>query len=257
MRAETLSLLCNPYKGEPFKREGDTLVGIASGQTFPIRQGIPVILDQPSQALKNRFSQGLYNLTAFAYDPVVHWSSKLKVSSEEAIRSDYIASFNIQSGQLVFESSVGTASNTLYLPPHADYYGQDISWSILRVAQRKLKKAGREIELFQGDGAYIPFRDSTFDLVFQMGSLQFYADPFRAVSEMARLAKPGTTIHILDEVGGAIRTLKRLPAHAKFASDKETAVKAMPRLVPHSMQEIDSQILPGGDFYALTFQKPG
>jgi hypothetical protein len=30
----------------------------------------------------------------------------------------------------------------------------------------------------------------------------------------------------------------------------------MPRLVPHSMGEINSVILPGGDFYALTFQKP-
>ena len=257
MRPETLALLCNSYKGEPFKREGDTLVGVVSGQTFPIRQGIPVILDKPSHTAKNRFSQRLYDLTAFAYDPVVTWSSKLKLSSEEAIRQGYIASFNIQPGQLVFESSIGTASNILLLPDHAAYYGQDISWGMLKAAQRKFQKTGREIELFQGDGAYIPFRDGTFDLVFQMGSLQFYADPFRGVSEMARVAKPGTTIHILDEISGAIRTLKRLPAHVKYATDGETAVKAMTRLVPHSMQAIKSETLPGGDFYALTFQKPG
>ena len=39
MKLETLSMLCNPYKGEPFKLVDDTLVGVASGQSFPIRNG--------------------------------------------------------------------------------------------------------------------------------------------------------------------------------------------------------------------------
>ena len=37
---------------------------------------------------------------------------------------------------------------------------------------------------------------------------------------------------------------------------KEQASKSMTRLVPQSMQDIESEILPGGDFYALRFRKP-
>ena len=54
MRPETLDLLCNPYKGEPFRQEGDTLVGVASGQRFDIRDGIPVILEAGSLPRKAR-----------------------------------------------------------------------------------------------------------------------------------------------------------------------------------------------------------
>lgn len=256
MQKNTLSLLCNPYLGEPFKLEGDYLIGIASGQKFPIVNGIPMIYYHKSHSWNNKWNRWQHDRSAFAYDTIMKWGDLLKINSEEIVRKTYIQNFNIKSGDKVLETAIGTANNLNYLPAHGDYFGQDISIQMLKIAQRKVRKSDREIELFQGDGAYIPFQDNTFDLVFQMGGLQFYEDPFRGVSEMARTAKNGTTIHILDEVRGAMKMLKGMPAHEKYSHKADTAVKAMARLVPHSMQSISSGIIQNSNFYYLRFDKP-
>ena len=256
MRADTLELLCNPYTGEPFKLVDNMLVGVASGQSFPIRQGIPVIHDPTHHPWRVRWNRFLYDLYALMYDRIMDWSEILKSSSEASIRREYIANLPVASGYKILECATGTASNLLQLPLQGEYYAQDLSWQMLVRGQQKLENAGRSAELFQGDGAFLPFRNQTFDLVFQMGALQFYTDPFKGVSEMARVAKPGAQVHIIDEVRGAIRTLRRLPAHAHHAKGKTIAVKATAVLVPPSMQEIETEILPGGDFYALRFTTP-
>lgn len=256
MRAETLAMLCNPFTGEPFKLVNDQLFGVASGQSFPIRQGIPVILDSAHTPWHSRRQRWLYDGYALVYDQLMDWSEKLHSSSEASIRREYIAQLPISVGDKVLECATGTASNLLHLPSTGEYYAQDLSWQMLVRAQRKLIDAGRTAELFQGDGAYLPFRDQSFDLVFQMGALQFYADPFRGVSEMARVAKPGVKVFIIDEVEGAIRLLRRLPAHAKHAKAASMAVNAISVLVPPSMQQVNTKMLPGRDFYVLSFTKP-
>lgn len=249
-------MLCNPFTGEPFKRQGEQLIGVASGQSFPIRQGIPVIFNSDDQPWRNRWYRRLYDAQAGIYDRLMQWSDTLGSSSEEKLRRQVISSLPVQPGDKVLECAAGTASNLLHLPAHGKYYAQDISWAMLQRAADKLEAHKRQAELFQCDGAALPFRNNSFDLVFQMGALQFFGDPFLAVSEMARVARPGSMVHLIDEVRGARRTLRRLPAHARYASSKAGAVRAMVRLVPHSMQEVDTEVLPGGDFYRLRFRKP-
>lgn len=249
-------MLCNPFTGEPFKRQGDRLVGVASGQTFPIRQGIPVILNPADQPRRNRWYRRLYDAQAGIYDRLMQWSDILASSSEEKLRREVITKLPVQPGNKVLECAAGTTSNLLQLPTHGHYYAQDISWRMLQRAASKLQVHDRQAELFQCDGAALPFRNNSFDLVFQMGALQFFGDPFRAVSEMARVARRGSIVHLIDEVRGARRTLRRLPAHTHYASSKSGAVRAIVRLVPQSMQEVGTEILPGGDFYLLRFRKP-
>ncbi|MDH5507924.1 MAG: methyltransferase domain-containing protein [Anaerolineae bacterium] len=257
MKTETLPLLCNPYAGEPFKLEDKNLVGIASGSKFPIRNGIPVILDKPSYTTRNRWSRGCYDLLSAAYDPVLALGDRINLAADQSVRREHIQNLRVSPGDMVLETAMGTGSNFLHLPEYGKYYGVDLSFQMLRRAQSKLAANGRQAELFNCDGAYLPFRDSIFDLVFQMGGLQFYGDPFRGVSEMARVAKPGARIVIIDEVSGARRMLKRMPAHARYAQDSSSAIKAMPRLVPHSMTQISSSPIANGQFYSLIFSKPG
>jgi ubiquinone/menaquinone biosynthesis C-methylase UbiE len=132
----------------------------------------------------------------------------------------------------------------------------DISFPMLKQAQRKARKANRQIELVQADCGYIPFCDERFDLVFQMGGLQFVSAPFKAISEMARVARPGAMIHIIDEVRGAIQLLRKMPAHQKYATP-DKIIEGIKRLVPHSMANISSNKIPNTNFYALSFQRPG
>ena len=256
MRIENLPLLCNPYVGEPFKIEKGFLVGVMTGKKFPIINGIPLIYDASNHSKKNNRNRWLHDRSAFAYDAVVSWGEKLKINSENTVRENYIRSLKINSGDRVLETAIGTGTNLAYLPHDIDFFGHDLSIQMLKIAQKNGDKQSRTLELFQGDGAFLPFRDETFDHVFQMGGLQFYEDPFKGVSEMVRTAKSGTTIHILDEISGAMRMLKKMPAHAKYADQPQRTVDAMPRLVPHSMRSIESGSIENSNFYFLRFEKP-
>ena len=247
--------MCNPYMGEPLIRKGDELIGAASQQRFTIRDGIPVILSEEGLAGRNRGSKLIYDLSAWTYDAVVTLGDSVGLNTEGRVRRDYIASLDLSPGDLVLETAVGTASNLAYLPEGIDLYGLDISFPMLKRAQRKAQKANRQIELVQADCGFIPFCNERFDLVFQMGGLQFVSAPFKAISEMARVARPGAMIHIIDEMRGAIQLLSKMPAHQKYATP-EKIIDGVKRLVPHSMINIQSQAIPNTHFYALRFQRP-
>jgi ubiquinone/menaquinone biosynthesis C-methylase UbiE len=255
MRPETVKLMCNPYKGEPLIRQGNRLVGIASQQEFIIREGIPVILAEEGRAGRNRGSKLNYDLTAWLYDPIVSLGDRIGLNTELRVRREYIARMQINSGAKVLETAVGTASNLDYLPGEIDFFGLDISFPMLQRAQMKARRANRPVELVQADCGFIPFCDETFDCVFQMGGLQFVSAPFKAISEMARVARPGAVVHIIDEVRGALHTLARMPAHRKYAS-REKIIDGVKRLVPHGMIDVRSQLIPDTHFYALSFQRP-
>jgi ubiquinone/menaquinone biosynthesis C-methylase UbiE len=247
--------MCNPYFGEPFKREGDFLIGILSGFKYPIRDGIPVIIEYEGSKKQNLISKLAYGSLAFAYDPIVKAGEIIGVNTEKIVRQNFIGQLEINAGDKVLETATGTGSNIQFLPPHGEYYGLDLSYPLLKRAQKKLSEFPF-LELVQADGAYVPFRDNTFDLVFHMGGIQFYGDPFRGVSEMARVAKPGTTVHVIDEISGAARTLRRLPAHRRYSVSKEKALEGIKHLVPQSMEDIDCSPIQDTDFYALSFKKP-
>ena len=256
MQNKTLELLCNPYKGEPFKREGNQLIGVVSGQTYPIRDGIPQIIRKQANIGRSKSSKIIYDLSAFVYDTVLKLGDITHINAEGILRREYIQNLKLPPNAKILEVAAGTAENLKYLPTDTNYFALDISFQMLKQAKKKAKKLNRNIECIQAEGSYIPFRDDTFDLVIQMGGLQFYTDPFKGVSEMARVAKQGTTIHIMDEVSGAQRTLAPHPAHTKYSKTTEKAVNGMTRLVPHSMKTASSSIFPNTDFYILTFHKP-
>lgn len=246
--------MCNPYQGEPLIRKGNQLIGSASQQQFEIRDGIPVILADEGLAGRNRGSKLIYDLTAWSYDAIVTLGDKLGLNTEGRVRQEVIGAMAFSPGDRVLETAVGTASNLLHLPEDIDFYGLDISFPMLKQAQRKAIKANRQIELVQADCGYIPFCDERFNVVFQMGGLQFISAPFKAISEMARVAKPGATIQIIDEVRGAIQILSKMPAHQKYATP-DKIIDGVKRLVPHSMINVQSRAIPDTHFYSLSFQR--
>jgi ubiquinone/menaquinone biosynthesis C-methylase UbiE len=255
MRPETLSLLRNPYTGERLRLGNNALVGEESNQTFPIQEGIPNFISQKHLHGRSRWYRRFYDSIAFAYDQAVNFGDRLNFNSEGFIRKEYIGKLQINSGDKVLETALGTASNLLFLPPYGDYYGVDISWQMLKRAKNILYRRERTAELFQADGAYLPFKDHSFDVVFHMGGLQFYSDPYRGVNEMARVAKRGTTIHILDEE----RSVGGIMGRSLASSDPDTtrhSLSDLRRLVPSGMKNVQSNLLFDRDFFVLTFYKP-
>jgi SAM-dependent methyltransferase len=154
------------------------------------------------------------------------------------------------------EIGIGAGYSTRYLPSEVDHIGIDLSWNMLKKAKKNMLSAKRDPKLIQALSEYVPIKDNTIDVVFQIGTLQFTEDPFKAVSEMARVAKPGSIIYILDEIRGGMKIFKRSPAHGMHVKSPQDLIKELHRLVPHSMLEIQAKPLSGDQFYQLQFRKP-
>jgi ubiquinone/menaquinone biosynthesis C-methylase UbiE/uncharacterized protein YbaR (Trm112 family) len=257
MRPESLSIMCNPNTGERLslvEGKNESLVGIESGQSFPIFNGIPSFILSIPTSQRNRFWGLAYDQLAFAYDTIINLGGKIRVGTENIVRREEIASMPINPGWKVLEIAVGTCSNFLYLPQGADLFGVDISIKMLRRGQNKLSRRGCTAELIHADAQSLPFINHSFDIVYQMGGLQFMDDPYRSVCEMVRVSKHGTKISIFDEVRSIERTLKRL-AQKTTRSLSGAIVEDLVHLLPPGMQEINARILPSGEFYSLTFTK--
>ncbi len=111
----------------------------------------------------------------------------------------------------ILEVGIGTGANLplIYrrLPPGVpvELWGLDLSLEMLRDAQRRIRHMdyrstdGSHIRLMLGDAHTLPFADSVFDRVFHVGGIAGFNDPRAALSEMARVARPGTPIVVVDE----------------------------------------------------------
>jgi len=71
----------------------------------------------------------------------------------------------------------------------------DISWSVMRLAERKALEAGVRFEMICGDARNLsPFPDRSFDAVLLLGPLYHIVDPEgrkQAISEARRVLRPG------------------------------------------------------------------
>lgn len=251
-----VDILCNPYLGEPFKKSGNQLIGIASGHKYQIKDNIPVIIDPSYLTIRNKFNNLVYDISAGLYERLLSIGDRINYSQDISTNKEFIQELNLFPGQKILELGIGTGHSTNYFPPDIEHIGIDISWNMLQKAKRNMHKANREPRLIQALAEYVPIKDNSIDMVFQVGTLQFTEDPFKVVSEMARVAKQGSTIYILDEINGGMKIFRRSPAHGMHVNSPTDLIKELPRLVPHSMIDIKSQALPGGHFYQLQFTKP-
>ena len=73
----------------------------------------------------------------------------------------------------------------------ANVHALDASRPFLEEAARLAARDGVNLTLVQGDAHALPFPDARFDLVTVGASLNEFADPARAVAEIARVLRPG------------------------------------------------------------------
>ena len=107
-------------------------------------------------------------------------------------------------GEEVLDIGCGTGSLTIAvkaaLGTSGTVHGIDASSEMIELAQRKAKKAGRELDFRVGLAEKLPFADRTFDLV--MCQLAIHHLPgdlkLRAFKEMYRVLKPNGRCVIID-----------------------------------------------------------
>jgi ubiquinone/menaquinone biosynthesis C-methylase UbiE len=266
MDKHALSLLCDPATHErlelfreprPHGGEQIFLVNPHSGQRFPIREGIPCFLEPSEVSGPNRKYQKLYDRIAPGYDAAARLYSFFSRQSLEQMRRGYLDEIEMKETGRVLEVSVGTGLNIPFFPRKVEFYGLDISWGMLRKCRRNLTRWRRAAHLFLGAAEALPFQDEVFDAVFHFGGINFFSDRSRAITEMIRVARPGTKIVISDETESHVkRQYERVPFVRRYFRNRKETVSAPIELVPASMLDVRLKEFREGRIYCLTFRKP-
>jgi len=265
MKHETVALLCRPGTYEPLRlatapgAEGsapEVLVGVHSGEIFPIRDGIPLLLDTSKVTGFNQTYQRFYNRVAGLYDGAIRLYANLAGRGEQHFREEYLRELDVRDGGRVLEVSIGTGANLPFFPAKADYFGLDLSWGMLKKCQKNLKKWQLEAELVLGNAEGLPFFDESFDVVFHVGGINAFNDRAKAILEMIRVARAGTKIAIVDESAKLMESFSWVPSVRKWLQGHADRFSAPVGLVPTAMRDVQVKAIARGNMYCLTFRKP-
>jgi ubiquinone/menaquinone biosynthesis C-methylase UbiE len=260
-RTETVALLRSPYTADRLhavRADGREELVSTSGEAFPIRDGIPLLIKAEALTGSNLKYNRLYETIAGFYDDTQRVACALAGMNRREHFMAYMRFVEARPGDSVLETSVGTGLNYKYLPRGTKLFGLDLSPAMLAYCQANLRRWEMDAELFQGNAETLPFADESFDVVYHSGGINFFNDRAKAIREMIRVAKPGSRILIADETEKHVQeAYEKFPVTGRFFKNRKQAVTVPVDLVPPEMQETHVEILWGGRFYALTFRKPG
>jgi len=108
---------------------------------------------------------------------------------------EVIEGLNLRPGNRVLEVGVGTGIALDAYPPYAHVVAIDPSADMLERAKKRVAENGwGHIELKQGDALNLDYPDNSFDYVTSFHVLTVVPDPYRMLSEMVRVCKPGGRI---------------------------------------------------------------
>jgi ubiquinone/menaquinone biosynthesis C-methylase UbiE len=108
----------------------------------------------------------------------------------------------------VLEVAVGTGRNLPFYPDGTRLTGVDWSPAMLAIARRRAADLGLEVDLRQGDAQALDFPDASFDTVLCARGLCANPDDRRAVTEMARVLRPGGRLLLVDHVAASASALR-------------------------------------------------
>jgi ubiquinone/menaquinone biosynthesis C-methylase UbiE len=197
----------------------------------------------------------MYEMIGGFYDDIQRVYCALKGFDRDAYFRSYMNLLEVKPGDTVLETSVGTGLNFKYLPRGVKLSGLDISPEMLLNCQANLGRWKLDADLFLSNAESLPFADSSFDVVFHVGGINFFNDRAKAIREMIRVAKPGTLLLIADETEKHVKEVYEKTPGGLY-KDRKQPVSAPIDLVPPEMQEVHVTELRDGQFYALTFRKP-
>jgi SAM-dependent methyltransferase len=123
---------------------------------------------------------------------------RLEAQARLAPISSHMKYLPIKSGMSVLDAGCGSGSMTRQIAaaePGANVVGVDLREPYLDFARRKAESENLTNTTFEkGDVCALPFPNATFDIVWHKYLLQWVGDPQAAMTEFARVTKPGGLI---------------------------------------------------------------
>jgi ubiquinone/menaquinone biosynthesis C-methylase UbiE len=139
-----------------------------------------------------------YDLLTPFYDPVVRLTTR-----EDAFKRALVEQSRVSDASRILDLACGTGTLTVLLKtaaPNAEVVGIDGDPKILKIAEKKAKKAGARVRFDEGMSFALPYRDESLDLVFS--SLFFHhltrENKLKTLREVRRVLKPNGELHIAD-----------------------------------------------------------
>jgi ubiquinone/menaquinone biosynthesis C-methylase UbiE/uncharacterized protein YbaR (Trm112 family) len=237
-------------------------------RAWVVRDGIPDLVDEAQVGGLDRIMRFVYDRIAPLHDPATYvLLPLLQGDSEAATRDGHMRRLRLweltaddDRPPSILEVGIGSGGNLPWVERdlarglEAELWGVDISPQMIAHCRRRLARGdGRPVRLALADGHALPFPDATFDRVYNVGGMATYRDPRRALAEMARVARPGTPIVVVDEQldpRGDHGLYHRLMFRALTLYDPSPRAPVA-YLPPGAVDVIDEQV--SRFYYCLTF----
>ena len=156
------------------------------GREFLIIDRIPDFTYPEKLHEKDLRVMKFYDEFAEKYDQFGHILAEQLGVEEEALwelKSSIVNRLQLKGGEAVLDVSCGTGTDLVQMGgkigDNGLLVGLDLSWGVLRVAQKKLYEKGVNAELYRGNAAYLPFKDKTFDALLHFGGLNTFGEKER------------------------------------------------------------------------------
>jgi phosphatidylethanolamine/phosphatidyl-N-methylethanolamine N-methyltransferase len=122
-----------------------------------------------------------------------------------------IRSLSLQEGQRVLDLGVGTGLSLPLYPRNVHVTGVDLSDSMLREAQRKVRQEDLDhVTLLEMDAGQLAFADDAFDVVIAAFVISVVPDPIQVISEIKRVSRSEGKIVIINHFQSHNKLIARI-----------------------------------------------
>jgi demethylmenaquinone methyltransferase/2-methoxy-6-polyprenyl-1,4-benzoquinol methylase len=143
--------------------------------------------------------RSMFSKVAGEYDKA---NSVLSVGIHHLWRKKLVQLSKATAGQSVLDCATGTGDLAIAFKkavgPTGKVIGTDFCADMLESAPRKAQEKNLDIQFEQADVTQLQYQDSQFDIVSISFGIRNVSDPVKALTEMARVAKPGGRVMVLE-----------------------------------------------------------
>ncbi len=229
---------------------------------YVIEDGIPHLINFELESL-NEVEQKEYQhyqTTSEDYDQVIKWIFKSFYADENKERNKMIDLLDLQPNHRVLETGCGTCEDSIYIAKRLNHEGelymQDLSVNMLKIGKEKMLAATNltcPMEFFVSNASTLPFPDNYFDSAYHFGGINLFTDRKKAISEMARVVRPGGKVVFGDEsMAPWLRntTFGQILMNSNKLFQYETPIDCL----PESARNVNLNWLLGNAYYLITFE---
>ncbi|WP_159011115.1 class I SAM-dependent methyltransferase [Bradyrhizobium sp. S69] len=261
-----------PYTGEELilevkeKSGSEVISGVLKTNTrqYEIRDGIPQLISDSDEHLgeDEKREYAYYQSSSRTYDSIMDWLFESFYEDENLIRENMIDLLELKPGNTMLETGCGTCRDSTRIArrigPDGKFFLQDLSPHMLAIGRDRMQTLAADhplpqSEFFIGNATRLPFPDGYFDAAFHFGGLNLFSDRKQALSEMARVVRPGGKVVVGDEsVGPWLRQTEygKILLNSNALYRHEVPVD----LVPEIAREVCVRWIIGQAFYLIDFR---